>query len=111
MGLVAIPPLESQKYRTPVKIGNYLSCGLPFIVNRGVADDDVLAEKEQVGVVLESFDSADIARALPTLRMFMDEQREQQQARCRRVAIEHRGIHNSVRVLKEIFEDVFGNEK
>lgn len=103
MGLVAIPPLDSQKYRTPVKIGNYLACGLPYIVNRGVADDDLLAEKERVGVVLESLEAADIHRALPALRQMMDEPREAQRQRCRQAAIEHRGMHNSINVLKQIF--------
>lgn len=105
MGLVAIPPLESQKYRTPVKIGNYLACGLPFVVNRGIADDDILAEKENVGIVLESLDEKDVHQALPLLRTMIDEPRDQQRARCRAAAIAHRGIHNSVAVLEQVFTE------
>jgi len=102
MGLVAIPPLDSQKYRTPVKIGNYLSCGLPFMVNRGIADDDVLAEEENVGVVFEDIKQPNIDKQLQSLQAFMQEDRQQLAERCRAVAIKHRGIHNSVEVLHEM---------
>lgn len=102
MGIVAIPPLDSQKYRTPTKIGNYLSCGIPFIVNRGIADDDIMAKEENVGVVFESLDEKDFQAPLATLKAFMDEDKDILSKRCRQAAIKHRGIHNSVRVLQEM---------
>lgn len=107
MGIVAIPPLDSQKYRTPVKIGNYLACGIPFIVNRGIADDDIMAEEENVGVVFESLDEQDFAPAMPTLKAFMKEDRTQLRARCRAAAIKHRGIQNSVEVLHQMINDSY----
>lgn len=107
IGLVAIPPLPSQKYRTPVKIGNYLSCGIPYIVTRGIADDDDLAEQENVGVVYDSLEVEDFDAPLPKLLELTQEDRIIQQERCRAVAIEHRGIHNSVETLDHIFQDLF----
>ncbi len=107
MGLVAIPPLESQKYRTPVKIGNYLACGIPFIVTRGIADDDIMAEKERVGVVWDSLDKQDFEAPLTQLKEFINEDRAVLQARCRQAAIKHRGIQNSVLALQKAIKEVY----
>ena len=107
IGLVAIPPLPSQKYRTPVKIGNYLSCGLPYIVTRGIADDDDLAEQKKIGVVYDSLDEKDFDLPLAQLLDLVKEDKAQQRERCRKIAIERRGIHNSVNALRDIFTQLF----
>lgn len=108
MGMVAIPPLASQRYRTPVKIGNYLACGLPILLNRGIADDDDMAEEEAVGVVFESLIQEDISIPLQTLRLLMQEEKTILQTRARAAAIQHRGLQNSVDVLLQVFEEVYG---
>ena len=105
--MVAIPPLPSQKYRTPVKIGNYLSCGLPYIVTRGIADDDDLAEQKKIGVVYDSLDEKDFDLPLAQLLDLVKEDKAQQRERCRKIAIERRGIHNSVNALRDIFTQLF----
>lgn len=107
MGIVAIPPLDSQKYRTPVKIGNYLACGIPFLLNRGIADDDIMAEEENVGVVFESLEAKDFSKPLTLLKQFMMEDKTTLQKRCRAAAIKHRGIQNSVKVLEEMIQEVY----
>jgi hypothetical protein len=106
MGMVAIPPLDSQKYRTPVKIGNYLACGIPFLLNRGIADDDIMAEEEQVGVVFEDLNAPDFSIPFSTLKKFMQEDKTSLQTRCRAAAIKHRGIQNSVEVLEKMIQEV-----
>ena len=107
MGMIAIPPLESQKYRTPVKIGNYLACGIPFVLNRGIADDDIMAEQENVGVVFESLEAKDFEGPLTTLKALMEEDKTSLRERCRAAAIKHRGIQNSVKVLEKVISETF----
>jgi len=43
---------------SPTKIPEYLSAGLPVVCNAGVGDTDELVEREQLGVVLRTFDEA-----------------------------------------------------
>lgn len=107
MGMVAIPPLDSQKYRTPVKIGNYLACGIPFLITRGIADDDIMAEEEKVGVVFESLEDPDFSVPFAALEEFMQEDKVTLQTRCRAAAIKHRGIQNSVEVLEKMIQEVY----
>lgn len=111
LGIVAIPPLDSQKFRTPVKIGNYLGCGIPFIVNRGIADDDIMAEEENVGVVFESLDQKEMQRPLQKLKSLMQEDKEILRNRCRKAAIKHRGLQNSTEVLKYVIEQCYLSNK
>ena len=43
---------------SPTKIPEYLAAGLPVVCNAGVGDTDELVEREQLGVVLRTFDEA-----------------------------------------------------
>ncbi len=43
---------------SPTKIPEYLAAGLPVVCNSGVGDTDELLEREDVGVVLRTFDEA-----------------------------------------------------
>jgi len=54
VGFVAVRQKPSKRYCSPIKTGEYLSCGLPVIVPRGISDDDLLMEKMGIGVVLEN---------------------------------------------------------
>lgn len=107
MGMVAVPPLPSQVYRTPVKVGNYLGCGIPFLINKGVGDDDDVAEKRKVGVVFENLDPDDVNfdQHFEELELLMKEDKGMLSKRCVEAAYDVRGMHNSINVLTEIFEN------
>lgn len=106
LGLVAIPPYPSQKYRTPVKVGNYLACSLPYLITRGIADDDTLAEKENVGVVFDTLEPKDFEKSTAALDKLLSEDKEILRERCRQVAIKERGLHNAERAINELLEAV-----
>ncbi|MBL7982490.1 MAG: hypothetical protein JNL52_11860 [Flavobacteriales bacterium] len=53
IGVLAIPPTPSQAYRTPVKTAHYWAAGLPILVPFGVSDDHIIAEMDQVGIVVK----------------------------------------------------------
>lgn len=104
IGLVAIPPLPSQKYRTPVKVGNYLSCGLPYIITKGIADDDVLATQEQVGAVFDSLSPRDFGTGWPQVKSLLAEDKTSLRNRCRRIGIRERGLQRTEAVLRQILK-------
>lgn len=104
IGLVAIPPLPSQKYRTPVKVGNYLACGLPYIITKGIADDDVLAREENVGAVFESLAPEDFKTGWKQVAALLSEDKEKLRERCRRIGVRERGLQRTEAVLRQILE-------
>ena len=101
-GLVAVPPLPSQKYRTPVKTGLYLACGIPYLINRGIAEDDTIAERENVGVAVDDLINTDINLLhLSILKMLNDPSHHE---RCRNTAIKYRSHKQAVKVLDDILK-------
>jgi hypothetical protein len=90
-GINAIPPTPAQVYRSPIKTGEYLCVGLPYLVCRGISEDDQVAEREQVGVVVADFSDAEIRRAIPEIRSYLAAEKTALRERCRRTGIEYRG--------------------
>lgn len=102
-GIVAVPPLPSQRFRSPIKVGEYLCCGLPYLVCRGVSEDDIVAETRKVGVVVENFSEGEASRIYPQIRDFLDSDKAELRTRCREAGIEYRGLSRYLTVANEIF--------
>ncbi|MBC6697797.1 glycosyltransferase family protein [Hymenobacter puniceus] len=105
-GIVAIPALSAQKYRSPIKVGEYLCCGLPYLVCRGVSEDDTVAEQYNVGVTVADFSESEIRKAYPAIEQFLTEDRVPLRNRCREAGIQYRGISNYLPVAEQIFSRV-----
>lgn len=102
IGLTAIPPLPNQKYRSPVKVGEYLLGGLPYITCRGVSEDDRLAEQHRVGVVIEAMDPLEAYRIIPEMHKLLREDPESLRMRCRSAGLSYRNR----RVVDELLDDL-----
>lgn len=103
MGIIAVPPLPSQKYRTPVKTSLYLSCGIPYLVNKGIAEDDTIALQDQIGVVTSNFESEsalEVHNRIQETFVGVPDLPE----RCRNYAVRNRSHELAVGILENIFE-------
>lgn len=106
MGLTAIPPYPNQKYRSPVKVGEYLLCGLPYITCRGVSEDDAWAEREHVGIVVPHI-AADVAVQVQNeAEAFFAESPEALRERCRKAGIAYRGRAQVDALFEQILDEV-----
>ncbi len=106
VGLTAIPPYPSQKYRSPVKVGEYLLCGLPYITCEGVSEDDSIAKEHNVGVVIESLDQKEVQHTKDALDLYFQEDREALRKRCRDAGISYRGRQQVDDLFTEILAEV-----
>ncbi|WP_375416592.1 hypothetical protein [uncultured Hymenobacter sp.] len=106
LGIVAVPPLPSQRFRSPIKVGEYLCCGLPYLVCRGVSEDDLVAVRDHVGVVVEAFTPAEARRVAPQVAAFLAEDKAALRARCRAAGIAYRGLDQFVSVADGIFQQL-----
>lgn len=58
IGIVAVRPFPSKRYCSPIKTGEYWSCGLPVIVPEGVGDDyQIVKDNPSLGICTESIES------------------------------------------------------
>lgn len=106
IGLLAVPPLPSQKYRTPVKTGLYLSCGLPYLVNKGISEDDIIALNEGIGIVIDDFENTDYKKLSHDIIELTRKEPKQMKEKCRNYAIHNRSIDLSVNILKNILSNI-----
>ncbi len=102
IGYCGIPPLPSQKYRSPIKNGEYLACGLPYIVYSGVSEDDKVALADRVGVVVKSNNDEMIIKSLKQVDKLLSENKEELIYRCRNAAKKYRAISNVDDIYKMI---------
>ena len=102
-GVVAVPSFPSQRFRSPIKVGEYLCGGLPYLVCAGVSEDDQVAAQYDVGVVVSEFSAAEAARVWPGIQALLAENKETLRARCRRAGIAYRGLTQYLPTAEAIF--------
>lgn len=107
MGLVTVADFPSKKYCSPTKVGEYLCCGLPYIVSKGTSEDDLYARDFNVGVVVDDFEKTSVINQYSKIDALLTESKDVLVERCRRVGIEYRGIDNAIKTLKEVFDDIY----
>jgi len=103
LGVVSVPSHPSQKFRSPIKVGEYLCCGVPYMVLKGVSEDDEWAEKFNVGVAMEDFSIEEIEKIYPKLQSFTQENKTTLYHRCRQTGIEYRGFSKYRKVSIDAF--------
>jgi len=106
MGVVAIPPAPFQRFRSPTKVAEYLLCGLPYIVCRGISEDDEIAKTAQVGIVVSDFSTEAIQACLPALDALLTEDKEALRVRCRETGLIYRSRDRVIGTLQEIYDSI-----
>ena len=67
VGIAFYKPTFSRQATSPVKVSEYLACGLPVIINAGVGDSDAFVEAQKVGGVVKDFDGGEYEQTLATI--------------------------------------------
>ena len=93
-GIVSVESGPSKKFVSNIKVGEYLSCGLPYLICRGISEDDWYAENKEVGVVVKDFSESEIDKAFPQIKTYLDEDPDNLKQRCRKIGVEYRGFQN-----------------
>jgi glycosyltransferase involved in cell wall biosynthesis len=83
VGIAFYKPALSRLATSPVKLAEYLACGLPVVINAGVGDSDTLISTERVGAVVRRFDETEYREVLSTILAMLDVEARQ---RSRKVA-------------------------
>ncbi|MGQ0761896.1 MAG: glycosyltransferase family 4 protein [Acidobacteriota bacterium] len=72
-GLAFIKPCFSKLASSPTKFAEYLACGLPIVINRGIGDSDSLAQEHKIAAMVGDFNPEEYAKAAEDLfRMTAD---------------------------------------
>lgn len=109
VGLCFVKPSLSKQASYPTKIGEYLACGLPVVINARLSDCDRFIERHRVGVVVDPLARSGYETACRRLGQLLEEG-DALRARCRRVAEEHLALAVGVRSYQAIYQRCLATE-
>ncbi len=90
--VIAVPPGPSKKFISNIKVGEYLCSGLPYLITRGVSEDYLFAEENDVGVVVDDFTEVEIKEAWPKIQDYLTRDPEALRKHCREKGLSYRGF-------------------
>ncbi|HZE73258.1 MAG TPA: glycosyltransferase family 4 protein [Pyrinomonadaceae bacterium] len=80
-GIAFYKPGPSKLATSPVKVTEYLACGLPVILNEGVGDSDAILNHSRAGVLVSKFESSEYARAWNEMECLIADEDTRERAR------------------------------
>ena len=84
-GIVFYKPAFSRMATSPVKIAEYLACGLPLVINAGIGDSDALITTERIGALARNFTETEDADTVNVVEGFVG-YADQTRRRAREIA-------------------------
>jgi len=103
VGIVFYKPTFARLAGSPIKFAEYLACGIPVIINKGVGDTEKIVKDNKVGIVVEEFTSAEYKKGIAELRDLLSEGPELRK-RCRRTAEKLFSLNDGVDKYYEIYD-------
>ena len=94
VGLCFLRPFPSKLSCSPIKLGEYLACGLPVVSTSGCGDYDALIRGESAGVVVPNSERGAYPNAVRELETLLRD--PDLHARCRRAASRWVGLEEVV---------------
>ncbi len=99
--VIAVPPGPSKKFISNIKVGEYLTAGLPYLITEGVSEDYLFATERKVGVVVKDFKEEYVKRAYPEIDQFLKLNKTELRNHCRTEGLEYRGFENLNKKFKQ----------
>lgn len=106
VGIALIRQQPSKIGSSPIKVAEYLACGLPVVVNAGMGDTDDLVQRYGAGHVVRSFDEPELRRAAEAVAHLVDDVEARRNAR--RLAASEFDVREGGRRYVELYERLSG---
>jgi glycosyltransferase involved in cell wall biosynthesis len=101
-------PSYSQLGCAPTKLAEYLGCGVPVLVNRGIGDVAEIVAGHRVGVVLDGFEEADLRAGVDEILALLRD--EDLPRRCRSAAEAIFALEGGVAAYDGVYRSMLGAE-
>jgi glycosyltransferase involved in cell wall biosynthesis len=105
VGLAFYKSGYSRKGCSPVKVGEYLACGLPVIITQGVGDTERIIVKENVGLIIRNFNEYEYRKVSGGLADLLRQQPDLGQ-RCRLVARKYFSLEDGIERYSHIYGEL-----
>lgn len=100
----AFKPVESRKYCTPIKNGEYWAMGLPVVIGEGISEDSDIIRANNAGYVLQSLGDGQFRKAAEHIKhLLQTEDRSKLANRIHQLAQKHRNFAIAEKVYRTIY--------
>jgi glycosyltransferase involved in cell wall biosynthesis len=103
VGIFFIKPCFSKTASSPTKFGEYLACGLPVIINKGIGDTEKIVKDNRIGVVVENFSVLEYKNKIIEMKALLKEG-EDLRKRCKRTAEKYFSLKEGVEKYYNIYK-------
>ena len=103
VGIFFIKSCFSKTASCPTKFGEYLACGLPVVINKGIGDTEQIVRENRVGVVMEDFSAQEYRKKIEELKELLKEG-DALRRRCRNVAERYFSLAQGGKKYLEVYE-------
>ncbi len=103
IGIFFIKPCISKTASCPTKFAEYLACGLPVIINKGVGDTEEIVKENRIGIVIDAFNVTEYKRAIVQTIELLKEG-DILRKRCYDVAYKYFSLKKGVESYSNIYE-------
>jgi glycosyltransferase involved in cell wall biosynthesis len=107
LGLFFIKPLFSKKGTAATKLGEFLACGVPVVINEGIGDSDRIVRDCQAGVVLPNPADAGLQAALADVERLLADPGVKQ--RCRDAAKRYFDLEDGAARYARLYEGLLAD--
>jgi len=105
LGLAFIQPSASMKFASPIKVGEYLLCGVPVLTSQGIGDVDSQID-ESCSRVLPKMDDSDLEDSVEWFLQSVMPNRETFRCKARSVGLAHFDLERSAQEYAAAFGKV-----
>jgi glycosyltransferase involved in cell wall biosynthesis len=110
-GIAFYKPAFSRMATSPVKIAEYLACGLPLVINAGIGDSDAMITAERIGALVQDFNESEYADAANVVGAFVGYP-DQTRRRAREIAERLFDVRRvGVQRYGRLYENVLASKK
>lgn len=99
-----VKPVPTKRFCTSIKDGEYWAMGLPVVIPPNISDDSGIIEEQQIGAIIEEFNSEAYLKAIREIDMMLQSgSRQELTERIRAVAVKHRNFAGAAEIYKKIY--------
>lgn len=102
-GITPVKSINTKKYCTPIKDGEYWATGLPVVITPEISDDSRIIQDYNIGVIWDYKNKESYQHSIKAMAGLLDENKELRVNRIRKIAEKYRSFSIARNIYNEIY--------
>ncbi|MBS1681424.1 MAG: glycosyltransferase [Bacteroidetes bacterium] len=101
--MTPVKPVNTKRFCTPIKDGEYWALGLPVVIPANISDDSAIIEKTKIGVVLTRLEYSAYREAIEKMDKLLHQESDNLYSKIRSVAEQYRSFDIAEKVYASVY--------